>query len=27
MNALLAFLTSNCCEGQPCELDSSSCNC
>ena len=27
MNALLVFLTSNCCEGQPCELDSSSCNC
>jgi DNA-binding transcriptional ArsR family regulator len=29
MNALLAFLTSNCCEGQPCELDTStiSCNC
>ena len=27
MNDLLAFLTSNCCEGQPCELDTPSCNC
>lgn len=27
MNAVLAFLTSNCCEGQPCELDTPSCNC
>jgi DNA-binding transcriptional ArsR family regulator len=26
-NGPLAFLTSNCCEGQPCELDTSSCNC
>lgn len=27
MNSLLAFLTSNCCEGQPCELEAPSCNC
>jgi DNA-binding transcriptional ArsR family regulator len=27
MNALLTFLTSNCCEGQACELEPSSCNC
>lgn len=27
MNAVLAFLTSNCCEGLPCELDAPSCNC
>ncbi len=27
MNGVLAFLTSNCCEGQPCELDTPSCNC
>ena len=29
MNALLGFLTSHCCEGQPCELDASTtpCNC
>ena len=27
MNELLAFLTSNCCECQPCELDTPSCNC
>ncbi len=27
MNDLLTFLTSNCCEGQPCELDTPACNC
>jgi DNA-binding transcriptional ArsR family regulator len=27
MNGVLTFLTSNCCEGQPCELETSSCNC
>jgi DNA-binding transcriptional ArsR family regulator len=27
MNSLLAFLTSNCCEGLPCELEAPSCNC
>lgn len=27
MNGVLAFLTSNCCEGQPCELDTPTCNC
>jgi len=27
MTDLLTFLTSNCCEGQPCELDAPSCNC
>jgi ArsR family transcriptional regulator, arsenate/arsenite/antimonite-responsive transcriptional repressor len=27
MNELLGFLTANCCEGQPCELEASSCNC
>lgn len=27
MNELLAFLTSNCCAGQPCELEATSCNC
>lgn len=27
MNSLLAFLTSNCCEGQPCGLEAPSCNC
>ena len=27
MNELLGFLTANCCEGQPCELESTSCNC
>jgi len=27
MNDLLGFLTANCCEGQPCELESTSCNC
>jgi len=27
MNDLLAFMTSNCCEGQPCDLDTPSCNC
>lgn len=27
MNELLGFLTSNCCEGQPCELEAPSCNC
>ncbi len=27
MNDLLAFLTSNCCEGPPCELDTPSCHC
>lgn len=26
MNELLGFLTANCCEGQPCELESTSCN-
>jgi DNA-binding transcriptional ArsR family regulator len=27
MNDLLGFLTANCCEGQPCELEAPSCNC
>lgn len=27
MNELLGFLTSNCCEGQACELEAPSCNC
>lgn len=27
MNELLGFLTSNCCEGQACELAASSCHC
>lgn len=27
MNALLGFLTANCCEGQACELDAPACNC
>lgn len=27
MNELLDFLTSNCCEGQPCELEAPTCNC
>lgn len=27
MNELLAFLTANCCEGRPCELEAPSCNC
>ena len=27
MNALLAFLTSNCCEGQSCQLEPTSCQC
>lgn len=27
MNELMGFLTSNCCEGQPCELEAPSCNC
>lgn len=27
MNELLGFLTSNCCEGQPCELEAPSCHC
>jgi DNA-binding transcriptional ArsR family regulator len=27
MNDLLQFLTSNCCEGQPCEVETSSCHC
>jgi len=27
MTDLLTFLTSNCCAGQPCELDAPSCNC
>lgn len=27
MNELLGFLTSNCCEGRPCELETPSCNC
>lgn len=26
MNELLGFLTANCCEGQPCELEGRSCN-
>lgn len=27
MNELLGFLTSNCCEGQPCEIEARSCHC
>ncbi len=27
MNDVLAFLTSNCCEGRPCELDTPTCLC
>jgi hypothetical protein len=27
MNSLLGFLTANCCEGQPCELDASTTHC
>ncbi|HEX7640020.1 MAG TPA: helix-turn-helix transcriptional regulator [Burkholderiaceae bacterium] len=27
MNEVLGFLTSNCCEGRPCELGAASCDC
>lgn len=27
MNSLLAYLSANCCEGRPCELDTHSCPC
>ena len=27
MNALLGFLTANCCGGQPCEVETASCDC
>lgn len=27
LNELMAFLTSNCCGGQPCELEAPCCNC
>lgn len=27
MNDLLGFLISNCCEGQPCDIEAPSCNC
>lgn len=27
MNALLGFLTANCCQGQSCEVDDASCDC